>query len=74
MNKIKTFILILAVAAGLNVYASTQTLPSRTIVNTAGVQQTSAPTVYALVNPLDVVARPNFFLNKNIKIKAKFLQ
>lgn len=72
MNKIKTFILILAIAAGLNVYASTQTLPSRTIVNTAGVQQTSAPTVYALVNPLDVVARPNFYLNKNIKIKAKF--
>ena len=24
------------------------------------------------VNPLDLVARPNFYLNKNVKIKAKF--
>lgn len=71
MNKIKTFILILAVAVGLNVYASTQT-PSRTIVSASGVQQLPAPTAYSLVNPLDVVARPNFYLNKNIKIKAKF--
>ena len=61
---------ILAVATGLNVYAVTQQIPSRTIVTANGVQQ--ADCAYALVNPLDVVARPNFYLNKNIKIKAKF--
>ncbi len=27
---------------------------------------------YALVNPLDVVAKPNFYMNKNIKIVGKF--
>lgn len=27
---------------------------------------------YALVNPLDVVAKPNFYQNKNIKVCAKF--
>lgn len=69
-NKIKSLILILAVATGLNVYAVTQQIPSRTIVTANGVQQ--ADCAYALVNPLDVVARPNFYLNKNIKIKAKF--
>lgn len=69
-NKIKSLILILAVAAGLNVYAVTQQIPSRTVVTANGVQQ--ADYAYALVNPLDVVARPNFYLNKNIKIKAKF--
>lgn len=69
-NKIKSLILVLAVAAGLNVYAVTQQIPSRTVVTANGVQQTDC--AYALVNPLDVVARPNFYLNKNIKIKAKF--
>lgn len=71
MNKIKTFILILAVTLGLNVYAATQ-IPSRTIVTANGVKQIPAPSAYTLVSPLDVVARPNFYLNKNIKIKAKF--
>ena len=66
-NKIKSLILVLAVAAGLNVYAVTQQIPSRTVVTANGVQQ--ADCAYALVNPLDVVARPNFYLNKNIKIK-----
>ena len=69
-NKIKSLILVLAVAAGLNVYAVTQQIPSRTVVTANGVQQ--ADCAYALVNPLDVVARPNFYLNRNIKIKAKF--
>ncbi len=27
---------------------------------------------YAAVNPLDIVARPNFYLNKNVKISGKF--
>lgn len=27
---------------------------------------------YQCVNPLDLVARPNFYLNKYVKVKAKF--
>ena len=27
---------------------------------------------YAAVNPLDIVARPNFYMNKNVKITGKF--
>ena len=27
---------------------------------------------YASVNPLDVVAKPNFYMNKNIKVIGKF--
>lgn len=27
---------------------------------------------YAMVNPLDVVAKPNFYFNKNIKVVGKF--
>lgn len=68
MNKIKSFILILAVAIGLNVYAATQIPSKNLLVNNATVQNVDC----ALVNPLDIVARPNFYLNKNVKIKAKF--
>lgn len=71
MNKIKTLTIILALILGINVYAATSS--SQIAVNTTSPTQ-SAQTVqnYITVNPLDVVARPNFYLNKNIKIKAKF--
>ena len=70
MNKIKSLILILAITAGLGIsYAASDTL----LVNsTAAVKTQQAAATYSTVNPLDVVARPNFYLNKNIKIKAKF--
>lgn len=68
MNKFKTLILILAVAIGLNVYAQN---PTSTIVTAPGVRAESVKN-YITVSPVDVVARPNFYLNKNIKIKAKF--
>ena len=69
MNKIKGLILILAITAGLGVsFAASDTL----LVNTAGTAQTHQAASYLTVSPLDVVARPNFYLNKNIKIKAKF--
>ena len=69
MKKIKGLVLILAVAAGLSVYAqNSQTL----LVNVKAPANTQTAVSYIAVNPLDVVARPNFYLNKNIKIKAKF--
>ena len=50
---------------GINAFAVTQQIPSRTGCPVQQQQQ-------GHTNPLDVVARPNFYLNKNIKIKAKF--
>ena len=38
-------------------------------ISTPQQQQTQG---YMSVNPIDVVNRPNFYLNKNIKIRAKF--
>ncbi len=69
MKKFKGLVLILAVALGLSVYAqNSQTL----LVNTKSPAITKTAVSYTVVNPLDVVARPNFYMNKNIKIKAKF--
>lgn len=69
MNKFKGLVLILAVAAGLCGYAQT----SGTLLVNTNVPVNAKTTVsYQVVNPLDVVARPNFYMNKNIKIKAKF--
>ena len=70
MKNIKSFILSLALLAviGIPVVASNATL-------TAPVKDAKPITadINALsVNPLDLVARPNFYLNKNVKIKAKF--
>lgn len=69
MNKIKSLILILTLVLGINIYASAPTVYN--CVNATTVQAPAQKT-YTVVNPLDVVARPNFYLNKNIKIKAKF--
>lgn len=38
----------------------------------SAVAATSPQKTYLTVNPLDVVARPSFYLNKDIKIKGKF--
>ena len=69
MNKLKVFVLILAVVAGISGYAQT----SGTLIVNTNIPVNSKNTIsYMVVNPLDVVARPNFYMNKNIKIKAKF--
>ena len=66
-KKIKSLVLIFAVVVGLGVCA--QQMPiSKQLVNVSNTQQQN----YISVNPLDLVARPNFYLNKNVKIKAKF--
>lgn len=68
MNKLKNIILVLTVAVGLNVFAVTQQVPSN--IDIAPI--TKAEKTYQSVSPLDLVARPNFYLNKDVKIKAKF--
>ena len=69
LKNFKILLLILAVAAGINVFAATY---GYTVVSASGVQTQSVSKSYQNVNPLDIVARPNFYLNKNVKIKAKF--
>jgi hypothetical protein len=68
MNKIKNLVFILIIATGLSVCA--QQIPARTTL-TSNLQQ-STQQAYSSVSPLDIVARPSFYLNKNVKIKAKF--
>ena len=66
MNKIKILILVLAV--GISVYASTP-IPSQTLTS----QVNQPTTVYTnCVNPLNIVARPSAYMNKSVKIRAKF--
>lgn len=70
MNKIKNWLLILAVAAGISVYSANSIMAyTNAPITTPQQQQTQG---YMSVNPIDVVNRPNFYLNKNIKIRAKF--
>lgn len=70
MTNFKKIILVLLIVFGINTFAVTaQQIPSKTAqIN----QQLTLNENYQTVNPLDLVARPNFYLNKNIKIKAKF--
>ena len=71
MNKLKLIILGLAVIIGVHVSASTP-IPSRTMLTTTGIKQVAANEAYIQVNPLDLVARPNFYMNKYVKVRAKF--
>ena len=71
MNKIKYFILILALAMGIGVNVNAITATTPNVVNNKNQIQKAAIT-YQLVNPLSMVQNPQFYLNKNVKIKAKF--
>lgn len=73
MNKIKSLILIITLVLGINVYASAP--GTYTVANVTATQSQSATITaktYTVADPVDIVARPNFYLNKNVKIKAKF--
>jgi hypothetical protein len=76
MNKLKNIILVLIISTGLSVFAGTQ-LPSP--VSSKGLEQSvpktaSSPIVNNAmsVNPLQLVARPQVYLNKTVKITGKF--
>lgn len=64
MKNIKLLVLLIAASIGLNFYMQPSDAESLTAV------QQTCPVSYT--NPLDIVARPNFYLNKNVRIKAKF--
>jgi len=67
MNKIKLVILALFLALG--VQAAT-VVPTNFEMPQTPVQQPAK--VYQSINPLDMLARPNFYMNKNVQITAKF--
>lgn len=71
MYKIKSLILILAVAIGINVYASTP-IATKTHLNSGYQQPVSLNQNCVSVNPLNIVAHPSAYINKTVKIRAKF--
>lgn len=69
MNKFKSIIFTLAILTGLTIPTIAVTTPANTPIQS---NNTLLVNDCITVNPLDLVARPNFYLNKNVKIKAKF--
>ena len=74
MKKIKTFIFVLTIIFGINAFASTPVQTKSLLTNQI---QTNTNKNYIAqnsltVNPLNIVARPSFYLNKTVKIRAKF--
>ena len=77
MNKIKNLILLLVISSSLSVFAATQLptpLNSKSLENSVPKTTVSSPVVLNAisVNPLNLVARPSAYLNKTVKITAKF--
>lgn len=76
MNKLKNIILLLVVVSGLSVFSATQ-LPtpvgSKTLEQSVPKTASCPVNVNAMpVNPLQLVARPQAYLNKTVKITGKF--
>ena len=74
MNKVKLIAIIAIASVGLSVSANVldKTLSiSNPIPAVEKPVSTSTPTVIR-ANSLDMVARPNFYLNKTVTVKAKF--
>ena len=75
MKKIKSLILILAIATGISVFANpamNYTPINTNVIQSHQTQNTNTTKTYISISPLDLVARPNFYFNKNVKIRAKF--
>lgn len=77
MKKIKLMVLIMIVSLGLSLgtNAAVKNVKAPVKISTK-VQKTVTPakseTVYEQANSLDIVANPTKYLNKKVKIKAKF--
>lgn len=69
MNRAKLFLVVLVMALGINTSTFASAQPTN-LETPAAVQQTQKS--YINVNALDMVARPNFYLNKNVLVKGKF--
>lgn len=77
MKKIKLIVLIMIVSLGLSLGTSAAVKNNKAPAkNQAKIQKTINPAkseaVYEQTNSLDIVANPTKYLNKKVKIKAKF--
>lgn len=76
-NKIKLILLtaVISIGLGMGTNAAVQSIKASTKAPVS-VQKTVAPSIattkYEQANPLDMVAKPSKYLNKAVKIKAKF--
>lgn len=70
MKRVNLFFLILTAGAFMVVPQTISAQPALNLENPAAVQ--SYEKAYILANPLDMVAAPNRYLNKYVKIRAKF--
>ena len=69
MKRAKFLVLLLSVCTFLNVSDIAFAQPVLNLENPATTQSSVA---YAVANPLDMVASPARYLNKNVKVRAKF--
>ena len=70
MKKLQTIMLAIIISTGISV--SINTVCSQPVTTTS-VSRPSAPQAqYTSINPLELVSNPYRYLNRNIKIKAKF--
>lgn len=74
MNKIKSLLLITIISIGLGI-STNAAVKNAKVISTpakAPVAVTLPDSNYQFVNSLDIVANPAKYLNKRVKIKAKF--
>ena len=67
-----TAILAIGIGVGVNAQVKTVKTPAKSAVTVQHQASVSSQTDYVLTNPLDIVANPTKYLNKKVKIKAKF--
>lgn len=73
MKNIKLIILTLVISLGLGLGTSAQVKnTTKTPVKPAATVQSIQESAYTPTKPLDIVANPTQFLNKKVKIRAKF--
>lgn len=74
MKRNKTLLLILLMSVGLSISNAVSAVADQLNLENPlkPVNATTANKSYLTANPLDLVARPSFYLNKDVKVKGKF--
>lgn len=74
MNRTKTLLLILLMSAGLSISNAVSAVsePINLENPLKPVNATTVQKVYLIVKPLELVAKPSFYLNKSVKVTGKF--
>jgi len=74
MKNLKSIIFLLVIAIGIGTYASSPIPNSQPLTNqiSNSINKNYTGQNSITVNPLNIVARPSFYLNKTVTIRAKF--